>query len=233
MFKFSSVNVYTSDEIRKLAKAKLPKIAFDYIDGSSLTEFGEKKSREEIKKINLSPRILRKIENVDISHIILNQKTNIPFGIAPMGMCNLIHSKADILIAKFGKKFNSPVCFSTMASTKMEETIKISNQNSWFQLYVDDDLDEGINLVKRASNAGYETLIFTVDVPALGIRPRELKHNFKVPFKPNISQIFDFLIHPKWSLSMLMNGGSPKPANFKRTFALLTKIIASSKEGHK
>ena len=220
MLKLSSVKYYTSDYTRELAKARLPKIVFDYIDGSSLTEFGEKNSRDAIKKIQLSPRILRKINNIDISHIILNQRTNLPFGIAPMGMCNLIHSKADTLIAKFGKKFNSPVCFSTMASTKMEETIKIANQNSWFQLYVDDDLDKGINLAKRASKAGYKTLIFTVDVPALGIRPREIRHNFKVPFKPNLSQIFDFLVHPRWSLSMLINGGSPRPANFKNTLQI-------------
>lgn len=215
MFEFSSSEFYSTARSRKLAKAKLPKMAFDYIDGSSLTEFGDKNSRNTIQKIQFSPRILRKISKVDISHLILNQKTDLPFGIAPMGMCNITHPKTDQFIAKFGKKFNSPVCFSTMASTCLEKTYDISQNNGWFQLYVDEDLEHGLGLAKRAQKAGYKNLIFTVDVPALGRRPRELQHKFKVPFNPSLSQFFNLMMHPKWSFKMIMNGGSPKPANFK------------------
>ena len=215
MSKFSNLKLQTSDDARKIAKQKLPKMSFDYFDGAALTEYGEFLGRQAIKEIRLAPKVLTKGSSREIDHKILNLKTNIPFGIAPMGMCNLSHPRADKLIAKVGASFNTPVCFSTMASTAMEDTIQLTNGNGWFQLYVYDDPNAGLDMARRAAKAGYKTLILTVDVPDLGRRPRELRQNFKVPWWPSISQFIDCAIHPSWSISMLMSGGSPSPANFK------------------
>ena len=215
MSKFSKLNLQTSDDARKIAKKRLPKMAFDYFDGAALTEYGEFLGRQAIKEIRLAPKVLAKGSTRELNHTILGHKTDIPFGIAPMGMCNLSHPRADKIIAKAGASFNTPVCFSTMASTAMEDTINLTNGNGWFQLYVYDDPKAGFNMADRASRAGYETLILTVDVPDLGRRPRELKQNFKVPWWPSLSQFVDCAIHPSWSISMLMAGGSPIPANFK------------------
>ena len=215
MSNFSNVNLQTSDDARKIAKRRLPKIAFDYFDGSALTEYGEFLGRQAIKEIRLAPKVLAKVSQREINHEILDLKTNIPFGIAPMGMCNLSHPRADRLIAKAGASFNTPVCFSTMASTSMEDTIGLTNGNGWFQLYVYDDPEAGLNMAARAATAGYKTLILTVDVPDLGRRPRELRQDFKVPWWPTVSQFIDCALHPSWSISMLMSGGSPAPANFK------------------
>ena len=215
MSKFSNLNLQTSDDARKIAKRRLPKMAFDYFDGAALTEYGEFLGREAIKKIRLAPKVLGVGSSREISHKILGHKTDLPFGIAPMGMCNLSHPRADKIIAKVGATFNTPVCFSTMASTSMEETIGLTNGNGWFQLYVYDDPEAGLEMARRAAKAGYKTLILTVDVPDLGRRPRELRQNFKVPWWPSISQFIDCAIHPSWSISMLLSGGSPAPANFK------------------
>ena len=215
MSKFSKLNLQTSDDARKIAKKRLPKMAFDYFDGAALTEYGEFLGRQAIKEIRLAPKVLAKGSDRQINHQILNMKTDIPFGIAPMGMCNLSHPRADKLIAKVGASFNTPVCFSTMASTSMEDTIKLTNGNGWFQLYVYDDPDAGLNMARRAAKAGYKTLILTVDVPDLGRRPKELRQNFKVPWWPSMSQFLDCALHPSWSISMLLSGGSPSPANFK------------------
>ena len=214
MSKFSNIKLQTSDDARKIAKQKLPKMAFDYFDGSALSEYGEFLGRQAIKEIRLAPKVLAKGSSRKINHKILDLKTDIPFGVAPMGMCNLSHPRADKLIAKVGASFNTPVCFSTMASTAMEDTIKLTNGYGWFQLYVYDDPGAGLDMALRAARAGYKTLILTVDVPDLGRRPRELRQNFKVPWWPSISQFIDCAIHPSWSLSMLMSGG-PSPANFK------------------
>ena len=215
MSKFSNLNLQTSDDARKIAKRRLPKMAFDYFDGAALTEYGEFLGREAIKKIRLAPKVLGVGSSREISHRILGHKTDLPFGIAPMGMCNLSHPRADKIIAKVGATFNTPVCFSTMASTSMEETIGLTNGNGWFQLYVYDDPEAGLEMARRAAKADYKTLILTVDVPDLGRRPRELRQNFKVPWWPSISQFIDCAIHPSWSISMLLSGGSPAPANFK------------------
>ena len=215
MANFSNIKLQTSDDARNIAKKKLPKMSFDYFDGSALTEHGEHLGRQALKDMRLVPKVLRTGSTRQINHQILGHKTNIPFGIAPMGMCNLSHPKADRFIAKAGSYFNTPVCFSTMASTSMEETIGYTNGNGWFQLYVYDDPKAGIEMAKRASAAGYKTLILTVDVPDLGRRPRELRQNFQVPWWPSFSQFVDCALHPSWSISMLLAGGSPKPANFK------------------
>ena len=215
MSKFSNLKLQTSDDARKIAKKKLPKMAFDYFDGAALTEYGEFLGRQAIKEIRLAPKVLARGSDRAINHKILDLRTDIPFGIAPMGMCNLSHPRADRLIAKVGATFNTPVCFSTMASTAMEDTIGLTNGNGWFQLYVYDDPKAGLNMADRAAKAGYKTLILTVDVPDLGRRPRELRQNFKVPWWPSISQFIDCAIHPSWSISMLMSGVSTSPANFK------------------
>ena len=95
----------------------------------------------------------------------------------------------------------------------MEKTIGYTDGNGWFQLYVDDDLKAGLEMAKRAALAGYKNLIFTVDVPDLGRRPRELRQDFKVPWWPTVTQFFDCAVNPAWSLSMLLNGGAPRPEN--------------------
>ena len=215
MRNLSKDDLQTSDDARRIAKRKLPRMAFDYFDGAALTEHGDFLGRKALKDIRLLPKVLCKGTERDISHIILGKKTDLPFGIAPMGMCNLSNPKADKFIAKIGPKYNVPVCFSTMASTSMEKTFNISGENGWFQLYVYDDPDDGLKMAKRAEIAGYTTLILTVDVPDLGRRPRELRHNFSVPWWPTFTQFFDCALHPKWSLSMLTSGNYLGPENFK------------------
>ena len=215
MRNLSKDDLQTSDDARRIAKRKLPRMAFDYFDGAALTEHGDFLGRKALKDIRLLPKVLCKGTERDISHEILGKKTDLPFGIAPMGMCNLSNPKADKFIAKIGPKYNVPVCFSTMASTSMEKTFNISGENGWFQLYVYDDPDDGLKMAKRAEIAGYTTLILTVDVPDLGRRPRELRHNFSVPWWPTFTQFFDCALHPKWSLSMLTSGNYLGPENFK------------------
>ena len=211
---FSNPRLQTSEDARAIARRRLPQMAFDYFDGSAITEHGEYLARKAIKDIRLMPKVLLNVSNRNIRHSVFGKPTDIPFGIAPMGMCNLSHPKADHYIAKAGSKFNTPVCFSTMASTSMEKTIRYTDGNGWFQLYVDDDLNAGLEMARRAAATGYRNLIFTVDVPDLGRRPRELRQDFKVPWWPNLAQFFDCAIHPSWSLSMLLNGGAPRPENF-------------------
>ena len=208
-------NLQTSDDARILAKRRLPKMAFDYFDGSALTEHGEFLGRQAIKNLRLLPKVLRSGSERKITQKILNFDSSLPFGIAPMGMCNLSHPRADRFIAKIGANLKIPVCFSTMASSSLEKTYRFSEGTGWFQLYVYDDPVDGLAMAKRASQAGYKTLILTVDVPDLGRRPRELRQNFKVPWFPSVSQFVDCAMHPSWSLSMLLSGIYLGPENFK------------------
>ena len=208
-------SIHSLQDARNLAKKKLPSMIFDYIDGVALEGDGDYSNSEYFRALKLSQNVLAGGGPKKISKRILGQSYDLPFGIAPMGMCNLVSSKADLAIGKLAKKFNVPVCFSTMASTSLEKTLKVTGDLGWFQLYVYDDLKSGLKLAKRAQTAGYKTLILTVDVPELGRRPKELKHNFSAKFRPSYKQILDCAMHPKWSLDLLMNG-IPRPQNFDK-----------------
>ena len=212
-------SIHCLDDARKLAKKKLPEMIFDYVDGTALEGDGEKSNYNSFQAIKLFQNVLSGVSKKSIKTTLFNYDFDIPFGIAPMGMCNLVNSKADISIAKLARKFNTPVSFSTMASTSLEKTFSITSELGWFQLYVYDDLKSGLDLASRAQSAGYETLILTVDVPDLGRRPRELKHNFKAQFKPSFKQIVDCSFHPLWSIDLLANG-IPCPENFGKTLKI-------------
>ena len=106
-----------------------------------------------------------------------------PFGISPMGMCNLAAPGADLMLARLAADYKIPHGVSTVASTSLEEIIEVAEGNAWFQLYFSGDGSTAMQLVDRAEAAGYRTLVLTLDVPEVGRRPRELRHGFKMPFK--------------------------------------------------
>ena len=103
---FSNPRLQTSEDARAIARRRLPQMAFDYFDGSAITEHGEYLARKAIKDIRLMPKVLLNVSNRNIRHSVFGKPTDIPFGIAPMGMCNLSHPRADHYIAKAGSKFN-------------------------------------------------------------------------------------------------------------------------------
>lgn len=192
-------------------------MVFDYIDGAAGEGYGEKLNREAIRAIRLQPRVLQNVEHRDIGVKLFGKRAELPFGISPMGMCNLAWPGADIMLARLAARHNIPLGVSTIASTPLEKMIEIAEGNAWFQVYFSGDEDATDRLTDRAKAAGYETLILTVDVPEVGRRPRELRRGFKMPFRIGLPQFIDFAMHPHWSLSTLYRG-KPELANFGKSF---------------
>ncbi len=205
--------VHSAEDARRLARRRLPWMIFDYIDGAAGTETGAARNRAALDDMALRPRILRDVSNRSLTSTIFGKSTKRPFGIAPMGMCNLSAPGADLMLARLAARFEVPLGVSTVASTPMEELIEAAQGHAWFQLYFSGDGTGTFKLVDRAKAAGYETLILTVDVPEVGRRPRELRHGFRMPFRIGPRQFLDFALHPRWSLSMLARG-KPQTANF-------------------
>ncbi len=192
-------------------------MVFDYIDGAAGEGIGEALSREAIQDLRLQPRILNNVEHRDLSVTVFNVNACLPFGISPMGMCNLSTAGADLMLARMAAKECIPLGVSTAASTPLEKMIETAEGHAWFQLYFGGDEAVSDQLMDRAAKAGYETLVLTVDVPEVGRRPRELRRGFKMPFKLGVSQIIDFAMHPRWSLPVLFHG-RPELANFGGEF---------------
>ena len=144
----------------------------------------------------------------------LGRSYSVPFGIAPMGMCNLAWPHADKHLARVAQQAGMPVCLSTAGSSTIEDMYGWGGENTWFQLYVTQSTDMALELVERARIAGYDTLILTVDVPEVSRRIRDLRNGFKAPFHIGPKQAFDFATHLRWSLSTML-AGAPSPRNFE------------------
>ena len=209
-----ATQIHSAEDARRLARRRLPWMVFDYIDGAAGTELGAQRNRQALDAHTLRPRILRDVSERSLSTTLFGAEAGRPFGIAPMGMCNLAAPGADLMLARLAAQYRVPLGVSTVASAAMETLIETAEGNAWFQLYFSGDGEGSFKLVERARNAGFKTLVLTVDVPEVGRRPRELRHGFKMPFRIGPRQFLDFALHPGWSIETLL-AGKPQMANFE------------------
>ena len=205
--------IHTSGEARALARRRLPRLVFDYIDGAAGKEHAAARNLEALDARQLMPRVLAPAEQCSLGQTFLGQTLGLPFGIAPMGMCNLAWPGADQLLAAEAVRRGMPHGVSTAASSTLEAMAEQAGALAWFQLYVTGTLEAAWGLVDRAKAAGYQVLILTVDVPRVAPRPRDVRNGFTMPFHIGPRQFMDFALHPHWSLASLIHG-MPGPANF-------------------
>lgn len=211
------------------SKRKLPRMIFDFIDGGSGFDVAQARNQNAFHDIFLQSRVLRNIENISLKTKLLGVEYDVPFGIAPMGMCKLISPQADFSLSKEAATRNLPHCVSTAASTTMEQSQKDAKGNCWFQLYAGSDEELTFEMVERAKAAGIEHLVFTVDTPRHSRRTRDIENGFSVPLKFGVKQILDFANHPAWTMRMLL-AGTPSPMNFE-TSASGSKFVRNDSRG--
>ena len=205
-------NIFSLYDARRLARRRMPRMTFDYIDGSAGEERTCALNVEKIEALRMLPRVLINVEQRSQRKSIFGQTWDMPFGIAPMGMCNLTWPGADAMLAAAARQYGIPLGLSTMASSSIEDTARRAGEHAWFQLYVGQSEEVAYDLVERAETVGFNSLILTVDVPEIGFRPREHRNGFKSPLRIGPRQFFDFATHPHWSL-LTLKTGVPKLAN--------------------
>ena len=205
-------NIFSVADVRSSAKRRMPRIIFDYVDGAAGSEYACELNSKLLDCVRLMPRVLVNVDDRKLGKSLFDREWGLPFGIAPMGMCDLTWPGADKMLAAAAVKYNIPITLSTMASSNIEDTYERAGENAWFQLYVGQSEEVAFNLVSRAETSGYETLILTVDVPVIGPRPREQRNGFQSPLKIGPRQFFDFATHPQWSIRTLL-AGVPELAN--------------------
>ncbi|GFE52547.1 alpha-hydroxy-acid oxidizing enzyme [Roseobacter cerasinus] len=206
--------IHSYADARREARRRLPWMVFDYIDGAAGEGVAEARNLAALREIELQPRVLVNVAQRDLSVPVFGHAGRAPFGISPMGLCNLSGPGADLMLARIAARYQVPHGVSTVASTAMERIIEEAEGHAWFQLYFSGDGTGTTKLVERAKAAGYKTLVMTLDVPEVGRRPRELRRGFKMPFRIGPAQFLDFALHPRWSISTLL-AGAPELANFK------------------
>ena len=210
----SPMPFYSTDQARRLARRRLPGLVFDFVDGAAGGETAAALNRAALRAIRLQPRVLENVERRSPAKSLLGRDYGLPFGIAPMGMCNLVQPAADRMLADEAVRRDIPYCLSCAASSTLEEVLGRAGDRAWFQLYVGQSMELAKELVERAEAAGYGVLVLTVDCAQVARRPRDLKNGFQMPFRLGPRQVLDFARHPRWSLAQLTSG-LPKPMNYE------------------
>lgn len=192
----------TIEDLRRLARRRTPRAAFDYTDGAADGEVSLARAREAFEDVEFHPAILRDVSEVDTSREVLGRRSALPFGIAPTGFTRMMHTEGEIAGAGAAKAAGIPFTLSTLGTTSIEEVAAVAGR-SWFQLYMWRDRERSMELVDRAAAAGYDTLVVTVDVPVAGARLRDVRNGMTIPPKLTASAALDAVRRPAWWFDFL------------------------------
>jgi L-lactate dehydrogenase (cytochrome) len=194
----------TIDDLRRIAKRRTPKAAFDYTDGAAEEELSLARARQAFRDIEFHPTILRDVSAVDTGREVLGGPAALPFGIAPTGFTRLMHTAGEVAGAHAAARAGIPFSLSTLGTSSIEQ-VKDSNPNgrNWFQLYMWKDRERSMALVERAAAAGFDTLLVTVDVPVAGARLRDTRNGMSIPPALTLRTVLDAIPHPQWWFDLL------------------------------
>jgi len=192
----------TITDLRAIAKRRTPKAVFDYVEGGAEKEISLARARQAFEDIEFHPAVLRDVAKVDTGRSVLGARVELPFAIAPIGFTRLMHADGEIAGASSAAAAGIPFTLSTMGTTPIEDVARIGGRR-WFQLYVWKDRARSAALVHRAADAGFDTLVVTVDVPVAGARHRDTRNGFSIPPTLTAGTLFNMALHPEWWINML------------------------------
>ncbi len=194
----------TIDDLRRIAKRRTPKAAFDYTDGAAEGELSLSRARQAFQDVEFHPDILKPAAEVDTSVEVLGASSAMPFGIAPTGFTRLMQTEGEIAGASAAAAAGIPFTLSTLGTTSIE-AVKHANPRgrNWFQLYVMREREISYGLVERAAKAGFDTLMFTVDTPIAGARLRDKRNGFSIPPQLSLGTIANAIPRPWWWVDFL------------------------------
>lgn len=194
----------TIEDLRRIAKRRTPKAAFDYTDGSAETEISIGRAREAFADIQFNPAILRDVSKVSTGWEVLGAPVSLPFGIAPTGFTRMMQTEGEIAGAHAAARAGIPFSLSTMGTASIEDVQEANPQGrNWFQLYMWKERDRSMALVDRAAKAGYDTLLVTVDVPVAGARLRDKRNGMSIPPALTPGTVLNALPRPSWWIDFL------------------------------
>lgn len=186
-------------DLRAIARRRLPRGVFDYIDGGAEDEITLASNSEAYRKVTFRPRVLRDVGEVDTSSSLLGKPLPLPLVLAPTGFTRIADPAGELAVARAAARAGLPYTLSTLGTRSIEEVADVSSGRLWFQVYVWKDRGLVAEMVQRAADSGYEALCLTVDTAVLGKRERDVRRGFTLPPKLGVSTILDGLAHPGWT----------------------------------
>jgi (S)-mandelate dehydrogenase len=194
------------EDLRLLARRRLPRAIFDFIDGGAEDEGTLRENRAAFERVRLLPKVLVDVSRVDTATEIFGKPSALPMAIAPTGGISAGRFGAELLLARAAKAAGVPFTMATPSAFTIERVAEEVGGRLWFQLYCVRNQAFRKNLVERAKSAGYEAILVTVDLPVSGKRERDPRNGFHTPYSPNWRNSRDIIFKPAWALDMLKNG---------------------------
>jgi L-lactate dehydrogenase (cytochrome) len=211
-------------DYRLLARRRLPKAFFDYIDGGAYNELTLAANRNDLDALKLHQRVLRGASNIDTSTTVLGEQLSQPVILGPVGLAGLYARRGEVQAARAAQAAGVPFCLSTVSICSIEEVSATSTAPFWFQLYVIRDRGYATELLARARAAGCTTLVFTVDLPVFATRYRDVRNGMTggASLSGRLAKIWDLVSHAGWLLDVPLGG---KPL----TFGNLAQAVPSAR----
>jgi L-lactate dehydrogenase (cytochrome) len=191
------------DDLRQLARRRVPRAFFEYADSGSYTEQTFRANLADLEAIKLRQRVLVNVDERDLSTTILGTPAAAPIALAPIGLCGMEHGDGEILSARAAEAAGIPFTLSTMSICSIEDVAEAVTKPFWFQLYVMRDRGFIKELIQRAIRAKCSALVLTVDLQVLGQRHRDLRNGMTVPPRITVANVLDIATKPAWVLSIL------------------------------
>ncbi len=208
----SAINI---DDLRLAAKRRLPKLAFDFIEGGVEGESALQRNEAAFRRFRLMPRYLVDIAQRSQQTTIFGRTWGSPFGLCPTGMAGLWRPQTDKLLATAAAKADIPSLMSCASNCAIEKAVEIAPRNMWFQIYCGRERRFTEEFLKRIAGLGIETVVITIDVPVTPKRERNLRNRFSRPLRLTGKSLTDVLSHPGWLYNFWRNGGIPSMENWE------------------
>lgn len=196
---------YDAWDLRRIARRRTPKAAFDYVDGAASGEHALRRTRETFAELEFRPGVLRDVSGVDLTTTILGRQVGMPVGIAPTGFTRMMHAEGEIAGAQAAGVQSIPFALSTMGTTSLEDLAAAApGAWRWFQLYLwKERRDVSLALIDRARQSGYDVLMVTVDTAVGGMRLRDLRNGMTIPPQLSVKTVLDASYRPEWWFNFL------------------------------
>ena len=193
------------NDLRSLAKRRLPRSMFHYIDGGADDEVTLRRNTDAFDEYEIHPRFLRPVDKIDTTVTLFGKKLDVPFFIAPTGMSRLFHHTKENAVARAAEKFGTAYSLSTLGTASLEEIAKETDGPKIFQIYILKDRELTQEFVDRCKAANYDVLCLTVDVPLAGNRERDKVTGMTMPPRFTMKSLFSFFTHLNWSFNLLLH----------------------------
>lgn len=192
-------------DLRLMARRRLPRGIFDYIDGGAEDEVTMQRNSDAFQNYSFVPRVLTDVSQIDTSTTFLGQNLPFPLIFSPTGFTRIAHSQGELSVARVAAKHQLPYCLSTLSTRSIEEVAAVSAGPKWFQVYVWRDRELVKDMLSRAEQHGYTAIMLTVDTAVLGRRERDVRRGFTLPPTLGLNTIVDGILHPSWTWDFVRN----------------------------